>query len=267
MRASKKLKSGDDEGYRLWARIVETYSKCALTDTKDKLIALAGIAKHMSLLLKDEYVVGMWHRYLASELLWLVNDPFNANRPACRPSEYRAPSFSWASIDGVVQPGYSSDKDLLIEVLTVELQHVTADVTGLVQSGSLLLKCQLQKLSMRRNTRTDNSFIMTVNGTEAGKDEAFLGNPTVYPDERESNFNPEAVDQSTLYCVPATYTRYSLYVLLLHCVDAPGGVYRRFGLASCDTFRNIAVLRNPPADPTAFPAVAFENGLHTIRLI
>lgn len=80
--AGKRLK-GPDLGeemepkvlaHHLWPRIVGSYSQCMLSKSEDKLIALLGIAKRMRLILQDEYVVGMWRRYLASERGWYVID-------------------------------------------------------------------------------------------------------------------------------------------------------------------------------------------------
>jgi hypothetical protein len=45
--------------YELWKRIVEVYSRARLTNPKDKLIALAGLAKLMSDKIKSNYVAGM----------------------------------------------------------------------------------------------------------------------------------------------------------------------------------------------------------------
>ncbi|RSL59713.1 hypothetical protein CEP54_007169 [Fusarium duplospermum] len=48
----------------LWLRIVELYTASALTVPSDKLIACAGIAKRVAEIVQDDYVAGMWRRYL-----------------------------------------------------------------------------------------------------------------------------------------------------------------------------------------------------------
>jgi hypothetical protein len=53
--------------HQVWWHIVAMYSKCSLTRTADKLVAISGVAKSI---LKDQYLVGMWAKYLPSELLW-----------------------------------------------------------------------------------------------------------------------------------------------------------------------------------------------------
>lgn len=72
-----------------------------------KLIALSGLVKEMSLLLKGNYLAGLRKNGFASELLWPVFKPNIANNgtPSFRPEPYRAPTWSWASIDGQVVTG------------------------------------------------------------------------------------------------------------------------------------------------------------------
>ena len=259
--------------YRLWQRIVEAYTKCNLTKAEDKLIAIAGIAKHMSTILQDEYVVGMWRRYLASELLWSVTDQKQIDhRGAQRPSQSRAPSFSWASVDGIVRPGSPSEQELLIEVIDVEIQYATKDRTGLVSGGSILLRCQLQKIEVIRNPAYTKNYILKVNGIEAraeeGKEWDRIG-PLIRLDEHESFFDPALADQNTLYCVPAHIwgDKEWLSVLLLQLDDSEQGTYRRFGLAQSNQAHDIEVIRRRPIGQVPLPAVSGKDGMQVIRLI
>ena len=95
---------------RGWFGIIEDYSKRKLTESGDKLIALSGSAhsyyereihkgyngKHAG-----KYAAGLWEAHMPSALLWRIR---SAQRP-----EYRAPSWSWASLDG----GISYDSQML----------------------------------------------------------------------------------------------------------------------------------------------------------
>lgn len=54
-----------------WLHIVEIYSRCALTYPDDKLIALGGLAKSFSILLREDYYAGIWGgKHLVPCLLW-----------------------------------------------------------------------------------------------------------------------------------------------------------------------------------------------------
>ncbi|PMD16582.1 HET-domain-containing protein, partial [Hyaloscypha hepaticicola] len=89
------IEHGDEE---VWERVVELYTRCDLTKPNDKLPALSGIAMTYAAVTGMTYIAGLWKERLPCQLLWTV-----ARSPqSTHLSFYRAPSFSWASIDGAV---------------------------------------------------------------------------------------------------------------------------------------------------------------------
>lgn len=80
-----------------WFRVVERYSACRLTQDADKLVAISGIAKHFQQRSGVRYLAGLWADRAAKGLLWLARGPSLARRPG------RAPSWSWASVDGPIR--------------------------------------------------------------------------------------------------------------------------------------------------------------------
>lgn len=86
-----------------WYSILEQYSKRNLTVTSDKFPALSGVAAQFAQLTGDTYVAGLWERDLKAGLLWRCEDPENSRRPR----EFRAPTWSWAALDGEISLGYS----------------------------------------------------------------------------------------------------------------------------------------------------------------
>ncbi|EPE28982.1 hypothetical protein GLAREA_00140 [Glarea lozoyensis ATCC 20868] len=87
----------------LWNSVVESYSKRILGRAQDKLVALSAIAGEAARLYTEQgvvvprYLAGVWYHQLPGALYWKVVSKRNE-----RPSVYRAPSWSWASIDGEV---------------------------------------------------------------------------------------------------------------------------------------------------------------------
>ncbi|KAF8862041.1 HET-domain-containing protein, partial [Acephala macrosclerotiorum] len=81
----------------MWIGLVERYSRCKLTHLSDKLIAISGLARIAQSEINDEYVAGMWKNDLELQLGWY------APTTGTRPSQYVAPTWSWASIDGAVK--------------------------------------------------------------------------------------------------------------------------------------------------------------------
>lgn len=80
---------------RLTSAISE-YSRLALTYESDILPAMSGIAKHVSHLTGSDskYLAGIWMNSFQRDSCWYTT----FSRMAARPSAWRAPSFSWASV-------------------------------------------------------------------------------------------------------------------------------------------------------------------------
>lgn len=88
-----------------WQSIVEAYSRCQLTNDRDKLPALAGIANRIQKKTGYDYIAGLWlNQDFLSQLLWFAFD----GRSTRRPQSSRAPSLSWASLDGPVKHLFES---------------------------------------------------------------------------------------------------------------------------------------------------------------
>ena len=89
---------------RRWSKLVEDYSARHLTVLTDKMTAFAAIAQDFQELLPtDVYLAGLWRSHLPLLLSW--NSRIGG--PCHRPEEYRAPSWSWASVEGqVIMPSW-----------------------------------------------------------------------------------------------------------------------------------------------------------------
>jgi hypothetical protein len=80
-----------------WDEIVEQYMDTVLTRPEDKLVTISGLAKQVLEDYDDIYCAGLWRNDFARNLLWYLVTP---QRKVC--TKYRAPSWSWASVDGRV---------------------------------------------------------------------------------------------------------------------------------------------------------------------
>jgi len=142
--------------WKRWWRIVEEYSGLELSQEKDKLPALSGLAKQVQAVLTGRYLAGLWESNLFLDLLWntpeiSVNawDPDHSGR--CLP--WRAPTWSWASVRGKVQWSYNytlyslfypaSRVKLLAGLVEASCVPAGADVTGQLSSGYLVLFGQM----------------------------------------------------------------------------------------------------------------------------
>jgi hypothetical protein len=109
-----------------WHRIIEWYSYCSLTLEKDKLPALAGIATMIQRKTYDDYFAGLWGRSFYEDLLWVVADSLRSKRPMSP----RAPSWSWASLDGAIIYLSHKSKDGDVEYIQNTMRS-TLDTSGL----------------------------------------------------------------------------------------------------------------------------------------
>jgi hypothetical protein len=83
---------------RQWVKIVEMFSRCSLTFSHDKLVAISGMAQSLSSSMGSDYLAGLWRRDFAHQLLWKISHP----APMARNNGTRGPSWSWASVDGTL---------------------------------------------------------------------------------------------------------------------------------------------------------------------
>ncbi|KAH7064924.1 heterokaryon incompatibility protein-domain-containing protein, partial [Macrophomina phaseolina] len=101
--------------FRTWKFVVHDYTTRHLSDPMDKLPALNGIVTYFRDAMEDRYLAGLWEKHLLHELSWLPscapssatviaarNSPSSSPTAARRPPAYRAPSWSWMSIDAAI---------------------------------------------------------------------------------------------------------------------------------------------------------------------
>jgi hypothetical protein len=80
-----------------WFKVIEFYSTTSITHSKDRLIAISGLARHIHRRIGVPYYCGLWADRFLIQLLWFRGGPcFDW------PAESRAPSWSWASVDGEI---------------------------------------------------------------------------------------------------------------------------------------------------------------------
>jgi hypothetical protein len=146
-------------GSRRWNEILRIYSRKALSWESDKLPALSGLARLFEQKYGDEYVAGLWRSNIVEGICWQTyGDPHS------RPKKYRAPSWSWASIDGLISiTSIGSWKDL-VEVVDVQTQVKGENRLGEVSGGNIVLRATLERISIREQKLGPDEDIDTGNG-------------------------------------------------------------------------------------------------------
>jgi hypothetical protein len=141
------------------------FTERVLTVTSDRLIALAGIAKLMGQALNDEYCAGLWQRNLAVDLCWF---PPNTRGLKPRPSGYRAPSWSWASLDGRCSLAFFADDettDRLIRIIEYHVDTATNNPFGFVNASTLTLCGWLATIRLKPGQDSARKWSVFFNGS------------------------------------------------------------------------------------------------------
>ncbi|KAF6515844.1 hypothetical protein HZS61_004585 [Fusarium oxysporum f. sp. conglutinans] len=125
--------------YERWWNMVRQYANTNLSHEGDRVIAFSGVAQafRISHNISGQYLAGIWSCNLPKGLLW-CREPNDA--AGLRSKSYKAPSWSWMSIDGdyILHEGfqYATKSCCSIEQIYVHLIDETHD-TGLLNGGAL----------------------------------------------------------------------------------------------------------------------------------
>lgn len=234
----------------LWSRTVEMYCKTNLTQERDKLIAFSGIAHFMADLFAEsgkeqgriQYIAGMWNVHLISQMLWRVEPLYRGDSDvrvgtieflSRRPAMYRAPTFSWASVDAQfgngITCGHVLDSDaILVEVpqqddafvkapkdvgdnesdpetepweKSVRVQLKTKNKFGLVTSGHVRLWAWIHQVKLQRDG-THYCWSLAVNESIPG----YAQNFDVYLDcPSDDDQGSRLINSDQTYCIPMAY--------------------------------------------------------------
>ena len=157
-----------------WEELVKEYSNCLLSEDADKLTAIAAIAEFYQSEHSKTYAAGLWREDLPLSLCWYMS----ASYLEIRPPGYRAPSWSWASVNGRItehpMPGKESHAELL-DVTIVPGSQI-APLASVV-SGSLTIRAEMVSAILQ----------MKIYG---GKGEFFVNASLVSIDEAECRISP-----------------------------------------------------------------------------
>ena len=134
-----------------WLALIEEYSLRNMTNPEDKLPALSGIAQAIHEATNDEYLAGLWRNQIFEDLCWRTyhRNEVNIQRPGGftfltgevertpeRPPGYRAPSWSWASLDAAIIHTPLDYTRILCRYVDSHINRSQIDRFGKVGGGS-----------------------------------------------------------------------------------------------------------------------------------
>ncbi|KAK1520283.1 heterokaryon incompatibility protein [Colletotrichum costaricense] len=137
-----------------WYDMVSAYSRRGITKSYDRLPALSGLAKVMEECTGQRYLAGLWKYHLHYGLLWRRSENWLET-----PSDgFRAPSWSWASLEGaVMMPEIGNilpsgnEMEVVVRITQAETTPLGLDPRGMLKSGYLQLEGKLRLADPREN--------------------------------------------------------------------------------------------------------------------
>ncbi|KAH0565008.1 hypothetical protein GP486_001606 [Trichoglossum hirsutum] len=132
---------GFEEGMHNWMKLVEVFTHRFVTMSRDRILAISGIAERYGRVFGDQYCAGIWRSTFAKALFW---EPAGELHP--RPQIWQGPSWSWTSINGPVRftlDSVSDEDELPIVAIDIELANPANPYGELLEgSGHLTLKAR-----------------------------------------------------------------------------------------------------------------------------
>jgi hypothetical protein len=271
---SLSLLPGTSKGklYLQWQETVQDYTWLQLSHEEDRLPAMSGLAQQYRYRLNSAYLAGLWRENLVADLMWYAHPEFGSEAQRYytkRPRKWRAPSWSWASVEGpilFIQPWHAAitEKDtrvvsFWIEVIFAECAPSSLDPMGTVATGSLVIKGSGQLARLKHRESCTGHVTRHFSVTHTGVNSLFIhSNFTV--DREHAHVDYDLIEHGlmnansdlSIFClymggtcvtqqiprldqgdyIPQTFFR--TWSLLLYCVE--GNIYERVGLLVIDHF-------------------------------
>lgn len=224
--------------YRKWNAVVEHFTRRQINSNfkeryKDplKLVALARVARRFSEILtlvtgrKDAYLAGVWKADLPSGLLWTTElaSISDVGIQPRRPEVRRAPSWSWASLEGPVVYGNLINFHSKCEIEEASVTRLNdLDPFGQISAGSMTIRGRIIH-EVRAEFRDDT---ITCRGCQ------FVGDIQLGKDDSETTFSCLYLGSAELggssHAIPSIYQA----ILLIRRAEETSDCFERVGISS-----------------------------------
>ncbi|TBU27713.1 heterokaryon incompatibility protein-domain-containing protein [Dichomitus squalens] len=221
-----------------WIETVGDYTHRTVAKPDDKLVAFASIAELFHRAWKTDYLAGLWRDTLTQDLLWYKT--FETRYP--RPETFRAPSWSWAAIDGRVM-AYSVDDRLdpdskdteACEVVSCEVAVATPLLPfGKVRSGTLTLRSVMLEATWNPDSSMPDLYLKTSDAASDSTVNPVSSDPpeiTTEPRHIGCAYPDSTEDVQEVWAIPIQWNQSARYASGLIVAPHPdgGNAFRRVG--------------------------------------
>lgn len=231
-----------ERNFEQWYKLLDYYLLCQMTFRSDILVAISAIAEGFAIRMETTYCAGIWREDMPSCLIWTSKPTSNPPIFATRQHTYRAPIWSWASLD-----------------FNIGTTLVKADLTFEYGYSPLLEVLDVRITSPCGNLYTDIAGMeLVVKGRIEPVELPSLGTQLMVGDVHHDggytlDLGPESVEGATVYLLPVCYGM-PYYGDCVGCVQAlllkPSTArqetvqtFERIGRAVVDDFRHTPGLK------------------------
>lgn len=245
--------------WQAWQEVVMMYTNRRLTYSTDRLPALGGLAAEYKRRSGpgEAYYAGLWKNSFIQLLSWKVG--LRGDEPT---SVLKGPSWSWASIDGIIDYGqnysFMEIGQLHAEVKDASVKRRDSNPFGEVESGYVVLKGVLSWCVLEKSKWSEGGFrLRGLNGADIHADfepDMEIENAHVYDEEKEvAHSARRVVGTRSKAAQPAPFELCAVLLvhlynywdnqrvfLVLGVVDIVEKefIFQRLGVAECRWYRN-----------------------------
>ncbi|KAI0159967.1 HET-domain-containing protein [Hypoxylon sp. FL1284] len=227
---------GTELDFKAWYQLLEEYGVRNFTVSSDKLPALAGAAAlFRSTRPTATYLAGLWKEDMARGLLWCAHYDHMPGRKVwgisstdrisllTRPPERRAPSWSWASLDGHIDFWALRTSGFVVEVLDVAMSAGENELTASFPTGTVKLRGQATRMFYHapENLSLDVGTLTLKKADSPSDKSVALSGCVMDLDRRTSRF---------CWAIIISISTDSWYLLVLK--RRPDGSYLRIGMCT-----------------------------------
>ncbi|KAI1350956.1 heterokaryon incompatibility protein-domain-containing protein [Xylaria sp. FL0043] len=235
------------EIFELWTHIVSEYSGCQLSFSKDKMIAICGVAHELRRTTGDEYIVGLWRSRFCQSLCWYISKEDAPNNDA---PKYRAPSWSWASTDRKITYSYrEEDNNTSLAVLGCHILPDGDGIGGDLADAHIILRGHITEVTVRAAGMGIDLYMGSENVRILENqilDEDGVGGNSMLRFDRALDGNKQCLFLSLQRSVDEVLRGEDAYPatrgLILERISGADDVYRRLGFFIVHSYRGSGLL-------------------------
>ncbi|KAF2724024.1 HET-domain-containing protein [Polychaeton citri CBS 116435] len=229
-----------------WQKIIQDFTGRVLTEPRDRLPALAGLAAVFQKHFNDQYLAGIWRQDIGNQLLWAIwvdvsyeeLEDLSQYKGRFMPAKY-GPSWSWCSVFGIVIWIIESHKRNFIPdwtILDVQYEPTSRNKfgpgAGVLQISGLLLQIRLSDVQFKGVAQIDGAeqlipfctsdcFLPDPRTPDPGL-QRFVHKPLFFLFAGHRNVPPHDVDMCTgLVVEPVTQPSQDMHFQRVGLIEAP----------------------------------------------